>query len=286
MIQIKDIDEAFNYYNIDNKYKELCYQCANNINSNELYLEVFNKINNTLNYEDIDRVKDLWKHKTIKELFCDEIDPFITNLIVILSYKTNQDNIKKYNLDNEQIVINKNRIKKCFESDLVNREYKSIRVSQMLWAFNFVRVKVIEVGRLQYQIFGKDIVKIHIPRGSKLDINKVIDSIKLSKIKLKEIYNLDNLKYICNSWLLSHKLNEIIDLNSNIHKFYELFDVNDSEECHQDLLNFVYQINDINDYNDLQENTSLQRIIKKELLKGTVFKTGNGILKDIYYQTR
>ena len=281
MIQIKDIDEAFLYYNIDNKYKERCYQCANKINSNVLLLEAFNKINNILNYEDYYKVKDIWKNMDINELFCNDIDPFITNLIILLSYKANQECIKKYKLDIEQITINKKRIKEAFESDLINRHYSFVRISQMLWAFNFVRVKIIEIGRLQYQIFDKETVKIHIPRGSKLDINKVIESIKLSKIKLKEIYKIDNTKYICNSWLLSNKLNELINKESNIHKFYELFDVEDGNNCNNDLLNFVYQVKYIDDYNKLEENTTLQRIIKKELLQGTIFKIGNGTLKKI-----
>ena len=191
--------------------------------------------------------------------------------------------INKYNLDDEQIAINKKRIKEAFESDLINRDYESIRVSQMLWAFNFIRVEIIEIGRLQFELYkhidNDTIVKIHIPRGDKLDINKVIESINLSKTKLKEIYNLDNIKYICNSWLLSNKLNEIISDDSNIHKFYELFDVEDGEDCNDDLLNFVYQVKDIKDYNELEEKTFLQRVIKKELLNGVIFKMGNGTLK-------
>ena len=42
---------------------------------------------------------------------------------------------------------------------------------------------------------------------------------------------------------------------------------------------FVYQVKDIDDYHNLEEKTSLQRIIKKELLEGTIFKIGDGILK-------
>ena len=286
MIQINDIDDALKYYDIDIKYRERCYQCVNNINSSEMFLESFNKINNILIKEDFNKYKELWKQMNTDELFCPNIDPFVTNLIILLSYKINQEYIKKYNLDNEQIIINKRRIKEAFESDLINRNYSSVRISQMIWAYNFVRVNIIEIGRLQYQKLDNNTFKIHIPRGDKLDINKVIESINLSKIKLKEIYNLVNIKYICNSWLLSKKLNELIDVNSNIHKFYELFNVYDGDDCLNDLLNFVYQINDIDDYNKLEVKTSLQRIIKKELLNKTVFKTGNGILKDNYYQTR
>ena len=278
MININDIDEALTYYNIDSKYKDRCYLCSNNINNNKTYLDAFERVNNILNNGDYLSVKDTWKSMDIDELFCVNIDPFITNLIILLSYKTNKDCLKKYNLDREQIIINKKRIKEAFESDLINREYSSVRISQMLWAFNFVRVNIIEVGRLQYQLADNNTIKIHIPRGDKLDINKVIESIKVAKTKLKEIFNIDNPTFKCISWLLSNQLNEIIDSNSNIHKFYELFDVEDGEDCNQDLLNFIYQVKDITDYNKLEERTSLQRIIKKELLNGKSFKIGNGTL--------
>ena len=283
IIQLKDVDEAFKYYNIDNKYKDRCYKCIDNINSNESFICSFNKINNILNYSDFISIKELWKYENLNEMFCKGIDPFVTNLIILLSFNTSQKNIEKYNLDDEQIEINKKRIKECFESDLIKRNYESVRISQMIWAFYFARVRIIEIGRLQYELLetnnDNSIIRIHIPGDKKLDYNKVIDSINLSKIKLKEIYKLNNMIYTCNSWLLSNRLNELINKNSNIHKFYELFDVVDRENCIDDILNFVYQKEKIDNYNELQENTKLQQLIKNELIKGTIFKLGSGILK-------
>lgn len=283
MIQKIDIDNAFKYYNINQKYLERCYLCADNINNNKPFLDAFIRINNILNKSDFKDVKDLWKYKKVDELFCEKIDSFVTNIIILLSYKTNQEYLEKYNLDNDQIYINKSRIKECFESDLINRKYASVRISQMLWAFYFVRVKIIEIGRLQYELLetndDNSIIKIHIPGESKLDYNKVIESIELSKIELKKIYNIDNLIYKCDSWLLSNQLNMLIDKNTNIHKFYSLFDVVDGEDCTYDILNFVYQKSVIKNYDELQEDTNLQKLIKKELIDGTIFNMGKGILR-------
>ena len=287
MIQISDIDNAFIYYGIDSKYKDRCYQCIDNINGNASFLEAFDRINDTLNYSDFTNIRKLWKYKDVNELFCQDIDPFITNIIIILSYKTSQENIKQYHLDDEQIRINKNRIKQCFESDLIHRGYDSVRISQMLWAFYFIRVKIIEVGRLQYELsetnMNNSIIYIHIPGGRKLNFDEVIDSIRLSKIKLKEVYNIDNVIYKCDSWLLSKQVNKIIDKNSNIYKFYKLFDVVEGDNCIEDILNFVYQKKQVNNYSELEEDTSLQRLIKNELLNGTNFNIGNGILKEWFF---
>lgn len=283
MILMDDIDNAFEYYDLDDKYRVRCYKCASSINSNKLFLDSFNKMYNLLNNEDFSKIKELWKYKEVNELFSNHIDPFVTNLIILLSYKTSQENIIKYKLDQEQIDIIKNRIKECFINDLERRNYGSVRISQMLWAYYFVRVKIIEIGRLQYELLetnnDNSIIKIHIPGGCKLDYNKVIESIELSKIELKKIFNIDNLIYKCDSWLLSNQLNEIIDKNTNIYKFYSLFDVVDGDDCTYDLLNFVYQKNDIINYDKLQEDTNLQKLIKKELIDGTIFNIGKGTLR-------
>ena len=215
MILIDDIDRAFEYYDLDDKYRNRCYECANSINSKKLFLDSFNKMYNLLNNVDFSKIKELWKYKEVNELFCNNIDPFVTNIIILLSYKTNKENIIKYKLDLEQININKNRIKGCFVNDLEERNYSSVRISQMLWAFYFIRVRIIEVGRLQYELLertnDKSIIKIHIPGGNKLDFDKVMDSIELSKEKLKEVFHINNMVYKCNSWLLSNQLNKLID---------------------------------------------------------------------------
>lgn len=285
MILIDDIDRAFEYYDLDDKYRNRCYECVNSINSKKLFLDSFNKMYNLLNNEDFSKIKELWKYKEVNELFPNHIDPFVTNLMILLSYKTSQANIIKYKLDQEQIVINKNRIKECFVNDLERRNYGSVRISQMLWAYYFVRVKLIEVGRLQYELLertnDKSIIKIHIPGGNKLDFDKVMDSIELSKEKLKEVFHINNMVYKCNSWLLSNQLNKLIDKNTNIYKFYSLFDVLDGEECTHDLLNFVFNIKGCNNYNELPEETSLQKMIKNELINGTVFNIGIGTLKGV-----
>lgn len=284
MINNIDIENAFKYYNLDDRYKNRCYECAKNINSNQLFLESFIKVQDILNDDNFSIIRNFWKYKKVDELFCENIDPFVTNLMIVLSYKNNKENLKKYNINEEQININKKRIKECFEKDLIERNYKSVRVSQMLWAFYFVHVKIIEIGRLQYELLEKNndnlIVKIHIPRGGRLNIEEVNKSIELSKLELKDIYKMKPSIYKCDSWLLSNILNEKIDINSNIHKFYNLFDVVDGEDCTNDILNFVYNLSECNNYEELPEDTKLQKIIKYELMNGTIFNIGVGLLKN------
>lgn len=283
MINKSDIDKGFLYYELDSKYKDRCYRCADIINDNDKYLNSFNKVFNLLNYGDINNIRYYWKFKSVDEIFCDDIDCFVTNLLLVLSYKTHQSNVEESKLDYEQILIHKKRVKECFQNDLQKRGYDSIRISQMLWAIYFIRIRIIEVGRLQYEFVGdsiKNIIKIHIPSGEKLVYKKVIESLKRSKDILQKIFGIKDFCYICHSWLLSNQLNEIIEPNTNINKFYKLFDVKDGDDCICDILNFVYSLKDSEIYTDLPDNTSLQKLIKQKLIDGEIFKLGIGILNN------
>lgn len=51
---------------------------------------------------------------------------------------------------------------------------------------------------------------LHIPSGKKLEIEKVLQSIKDYKQEIKKYFNIINPEYRCDSWLLSNKINAII----------------------------------------------------------------------------
>lgn len=184
-------------------------------------------------------------------------------------------------LDDTQVEIHKKRVRECFESDLVNRKYKQIRISQMLWAIYFIRGKILELGRLQYEIYDKDTIKIHIPKGFKLDFKEVMKSLETSKKIIPLVYNINDFKCVCNSWILSNQVYDLLEKESNIAKFHDLFNIENGEDCINDILNFVYGVDKCDNYDGLKEDTSLQRKIKLQLLNSSKFYLGQGILKEI-----
>lgn len=112
-----------------------------------------------------------------------------------------------------------------------------------------------------------------------MELEKVLDSIKSSKVEIEKYFNLKDPEYHCDSGLLSNQINDIIDVNSNIAKFYSLFDVKDGPNAINDILNFVFETQECANYNELQENTTLQRKLKQQLITGKEFKIGWGKLK-------
>lgn len=281
-MKIKDIDivEALKFYNISEEtYKEKCYKCIDKVNENREILKKFNEIYNLLYIDKNDEYKKLWKIKNIQELFGQEYPTFITNILLLLGYKVNIENIKKLNFDDKQINIQKQRIKECLENDILYKEYDEIRISQMLWGTYFINNRLIEVGRLQFEPINNNEIKIHIPAGEKLDINKVLKSIEDSKLLLKKYYHIEEPKYICESWILSKEISEMLDKSSNIVKFQELFDIKQDKNGIDDILNFVFNLKECNDYNNLSEETLLQRKIKTFLIDGGKIYNGYGGLK-------
>lgn len=279
MIDKDIIDEALSFYNIDSQYRDKCYNCAEEINKKEKLSLAFSNLYEKLYIEEFTKIKDLWQYKDIDELFGDNVNPFITNIMVLLGYNYHRENMQQYNFDDTQINIHKKRVKECFESDLKVRKRDGIRVSQMLWSIYFIRTRIVELGSLQFEYDSNSVVKIHIPKNTNLNIISVKESIKKATIEMKKNYSIKDFKYICNSWLLSKQIYEIIDENSNISKFHDLFDVTEGEECINDILNFVYGIDECEDYSLLPTNTTLQSNIKNELLNGKIFYLGLGVLK-------
>lgn len=279
MISKDIIDKAFLFYNIDLQYRDKCYNCIEEINKNDKLRLSFSKLYKKLYIEEFIKIKDLWQCKDIDELFDDVVNPFVTNIMILLGYNYHMENMQQYNFDVTQINVHKKRVKECFESDLKLRKRDGIRVSQMLWAIYFIRTRIVEIGSLQFEYDSDLAVKIHIPKNTDLNIFSVKESIKKANIEMKQIYAIKNFKYICNSWLLSNQIYEIIDKNSNISKFHNLFDVYEGEECTKDILNFVYGMDQCEDYSLLSENTTLQSNVKNQLLNGKKFYLGLGVLK-------
>lgn len=274
------IKEALDYYLIkDADYQEKCNICIDEIiRQKNIYIKA-KEIYEILYTDETGKFKELWNKKDINILFGQKVNPFITNILLLLGFEYHIKNIKKYDFDDEQIKKQKQRIKECLLNDIVNKHYDGIRISQMLWGTYFINGRLIECGRLQFEPTSNDKVKIHIPAGNKLDIKDVKDSIENSRKLIKKYYNIENPKYICESWLLSKEISEMLDENSNIRKFQELFDIQSSENGIDDVLNFVFNLKKCDNYNELSEVTRLQKNIKEFLKSNKTIYDGYGELK-------
>lgn len=278
-IELVEIENALKYYQIeDEEYKNKCYECIREIESIEEWNNKVEEVYSILYKEKMYQIDNFWKVQNIEEIFGKGMNPLVTSLLVLLGYRMHENNMVAKEYNDMQKLLYRQRVRETLTHDIFVRKLEGIRVSQMIWAVYFIRIRLIEVGRLQYEN-RKGIINIHIPTGSKMNQEKVISSLRESKNEIAKYFLIKDPEYYCNSWLLSNQLNAMLDINSNIAKFYNLFEVKDGEDATRDILNFVFQVEDCDSYSMLKEDTSLQRLIKYQLLENKRFKIGEGKLK-------
>ena len=204
---------------------------------------------------------------------------------LLIGYGVHQETIRRLDFDDEQIEAHKDNIRLTCISDKNRLGIDGIRFSQMIWGARFIRGSIIQVGALQYELKtkfldGEDVIFIHIPRNASLDDESIKESFQEAR-KLVPKYLTDaNLKYVTESWLLSPELKDILSEDSNIIKFQKNFDIIKRIENIKDFLNFVFNEPLFNgNYDNLAEDTSLQRGLKKKILNNEKLYIGIGILK-------
>ena len=285
LIEKENIEKALIFYNINIKdYKDKCYKCLDDINKNkELKTKLYNVLK-LLYGNESEQLELFWKESDLSRFLGESYNKFIHNIILLSGYKIHEENMNKYNFDKYQVLSHKNRVRECLTNDIYNRKLEEIRLSQLVWGIYFIKIKLIEVGRLQYEYCNNKkgkYIKIHIPKGDKLLYNEVLDSIKNSKKEIKKYFEIENYEYYCESWLLSKEITKLLDSNSNIAKFQQLFDITEGKDAIKDILNFVFDLQQIDSYYDLPEGTSLQSKIKDLLINEKEIHIGIGKLKKI-----
>lgn len=93
------LEEALKYYSIkDNNYKEKCNKCINEITKDEKIYKKANEIYEILYIDKTGKLIELWKEKDINLLFGEKVNPFITNVLLLLGYEYHKEISKNINL--------------------------------------------------------------------------------------------------------------------------------------------------------------------------------------------
>ena len=283
------IIEALHFYGIkDEEYKKRCLEVVYDINNNEVLKNKVEELFYKLYDKNKEGLSKLWKMKKVSELFGD-CNLFITSVMILLGYDIHRKNMSKYNLSDEQKSIHIKRVKNALLDDIYIRGYESVRISQMLWASYFINLSIIEVGGFQYELVSENpitkekemCIKMHVPKGASLNEEDVRSSIRKSTYEIERYFNVKDINYYIESWLLSPEVLALLDDNSNILKFSKLFSIKSMGECTRDILDFVFNDVYIKDYNLLVCKTSLQVKLKSLLINKKEIHIGIGKLKHV-----
>lgn len=283
------IIEALHFYGIkDEEYKKRCLEVVYDINNNEMLKNKVEELFYKLYDKNKEGLSKLWKMKKVSELF-GECNLFITSVMILLGCDIHRKNMSKYNLSDEQKSIHIKRVKNTLLDDIYIRGYESVRISQMLWASYFINLRIIEVGGFQYELVSENpitkekemCIKMHVPKGASLNEEDVRSSIRKSTYEIERYFNVKDINYYIESWLLSPEVLALLDDNSNILKFSKLFSIKSMGECTRDILDFVFNDVYIKDYNLLVCKTSLQVKLKSLLINKKEIHIGIGKLKQV-----
>lgn len=122
-------------------------------------------------------------------------------------------------------------------------------------------------------------LSVHIPPKSKGKFTKDVcmkNYRRALDVVRKHYPELDVKAFRCRSWMLSQELVGILNEESNILKFREPYHIYPVPSKGEDVFNFVFKLN-FKTFQDMPENTSLQRAIKKLYLDGKYVYEYGGI---------
>jgi len=163
------------------------------------------------------------------------------------------------------------------------------------WFAGFYRLKRVAFGRLEYDFGvwqdgpyrgflenGDRVFYCHIPSGSPLCTEDVMDSVRRLHAFYRDQLKDGILAVRCWSWLVYPPIIELCDPQSNMRKFYDLFDIYGSTVSQDPYANIwrIFNVSreEIDSLRDLPEKTSFQRKMKTYFLNGGTMGSGKGVL--------
>lgn len=149
------------------------------------------------------------------------------------------------------------------------------------WAVRQISMQEFRISDLEYEMTiqeGKKLISIHIPS----DANMTSINLRKSYLDARDFFakyypEFANVDMICGSWLLAPALKKILPDSSKIIQFQNSFELTSQEDDSPGFLDWVYGRRDI-PFENLPEETSLQRKLKFYLLNGGKVEWANGTL--------
>lgn len=182
---------------------------------------------------------------------------------------------------------------KCFTrfAEECNKKNGAYFFDRGWWTYRQISMRLFRIGVLEYELLNKDGVKrisIHIPSDAPFGKAQVDASLQEVKTFLHQFYpTYETSVFFCESWLLSPVLKDLLSKESNILSFQQRFQITKVYPEPKDYLEWLFQCSDgviygkeATVYEQLPENTSLQRKAKQWLLQGGTIGVAYGELKE------
>lgn len=169
------------------------------------------------------------------------------------------------------------------------RKYGIYGLEELWWLGQSVKRRLFRLGRLQFEPgiveeglegqkevipAGEEVLNVHIPAGEPLSYEQCKKSFQLAEEFFGGRYQV----YVCDSWLLSWHLKELLPEDSNIIRFQNLFDVTKVYYTYPQAEQRIFG-DVLEDKNAYPEDTWLQRKAKEYILSGQDLGIGVGFMR-------
>lgn len=166
-------------------------------------------------------------------------------------------------------------------------------LGELSWLKLHLSGKLFKLGRLQFCMAGSghdipaydiqkgdNVIEVHIPTGSPLDIDECQKSINAAREFFACYFPEYEYKYFtCHSWLLDRTLEKHLGEKSNIVRFGKLFDVTQTEQS-DDIIKYVFEWDTTRlNIHKVPCNSRLGECVKKHIKSGGDFYCGLGVIK-------
>ena len=158
------------------------------------------------------------------------------------------------------------------------------------WQRRFVNATIFRLGRLEFETIasqwdfevggisikkGDTCISVHIPRNDSFDEEACEAAYERARIFFRKHFGLENVVFVCESWLMDPWLEECLKESSTILSFQKKFKILEVADRPDIAIGWIFgkKLDDINDY---AEDTSIRRAAKKKLLAGERIGTALG----------
>lgn len=171
-----------------------------------------------------------------------------------------------------------------FVARFLNEHKRVYGTYRFVWDWWFPRQMALQefrIGALEYELVdtSEPVISIHIPSDADMSPDSITDSLNHFRDFLELHFpKWRDVRYCCDSWMLSPSLPKLLNSDSNILNFQRRFEVENTNWDSLAVLDWVFPgYREVSA--ELPEKTSLQRSMKAYLLSGEKVGWSKGYMK-------
>jgi len=247
---------SLSHYNeFNNKIVNLCVELADFYKSREAYKKLKNTLINDENGEMM----------------------FLCFLYAL--YLEKQEYIKR-DIPIETFYYTVSTFKECLENGYLTNGYYNFDFGE--WNQRHACLRIFHIEQLEFELYEDDVDKVvalHIPPKADLSNASLNLTFKKAREFVKKYFpEFYDLRWTLYSWLIDPEMTKLLPEESRIKQFSKRFSIISRFDAVHEIYQWIFHAKPETKIEDLDENTSLQRLIKNNLLQGKQFGCGFGVL--------